>query len=160
VTQPPSLASVTYREASASDVPAITESRLDDPVSGSADPRMAAYLEGRHHPQHALLPRVAYLATAEALVVGYIAGHLTRRYACDGELQYLYVRPEYRRGGVASELVRLLGRWFSGQSARRICVNVEPDNAGGRAFYSRHGAVHMHPYWLVWSDISIVGGAA
>jgi GNAT superfamily N-acetyltransferase len=121
---------------------------------------MAAYLEGHHHPRQALPPRVAYVALVENAVVGYVAGHLTRRYDCDGELQYLFVTPQYRRTGVASELLRLLARWFTHQGARKICVNVEPDNERARAFYSGHGATPLHPFWLVWPDIKVVSGAA
>ncbi|HEY6157656.1 MAG TPA: GNAT family N-acetyltransferase [Gemmatimonadales bacterium] len=121
---------------------------------------MAAYLDGQHHPQQALPRRVSYVAEAGDAVVGYIAGHLSHRYECEGELQYLFVAPQYRRTGIASELFRLLARWFSHQGARRICVNVEPDNAGARAFYRRHGAITLHPFWLVWSDIRATIGAA
>ena len=45
---------------------------------------MAAYFEGQHHPQQALLPRVGYVAWAGAAVDGYIAGHRTHRYDCEG----------------------------------------------------------------------------
>ena len=38
------------------------------------------------HPQQALPPRVIYVATEGDTLIGYVAGHLTRRYACDGEL--------------------------------------------------------------------------
>jgi GNAT superfamily N-acetyltransferase len=138
----------------------MAQRRLSDPGAGLADPRMAAYLEGHHHPQQALPPRVAYVALVQDAVVGYVAGHLTRRYDCDGELQYLFVTPQRRRTGVASELLRLLARWFTHQGARRICVNVEPDNEGARAFYSGHGATSLHPFWLVWPGITVVSGAA
>lgn len=62
-------------------------------------------------------------------LVGFIAGHLTRRYGCDGELQWVDVISEHRRIGVASELLCLLAEWFVGQKAFRICVNVELANA-------------------------------
>ena len=58
--------------------------RLADPSAGAVDSRMAAYLDGVHHPHQALQPRVAYLAIEDHAVVGYIAGHLTRRYECEG----------------------------------------------------------------------------
>jgi ribosomal-protein-alanine N-acetyltransferase len=143
---------VQYRQATGADVPGMERSRLTDRAAGPADSRMAAYLEGRHHPQHALAPRVAYLALERDAVVGYIAGHLTRRYDCDGELQYLFVAPGHRRTGVASALLRLLRDWFRDQHASRICVDVEPDNAGGRAFYGHHGATPLNRGWLVFSE--------
>src|SRR5690242_11435475 len=78
---------MTFREATSIDVRAMEQCRMEDPEAGEADRRMAAYLDGRHHPGQALAPRVAYVAEVEGRVVGYIAGHLTRRYSCGGELQ-------------------------------------------------------------------------
>ena len=156
----PSLTSVQYRQATTADVLGMAQCRLGDPAAGVADPRMAAYLDGHHHPQQALPPRVAFVALVGTTVVGYIGGHLTRRYQCDGELQYLFVAPQYRRTGIASELLRLLARWFAHEGARKVCVNVEPDNGGARAFYTRHGAFSLHSFWLAWNDIRVVSGAA
>ena len=66
------------------------------------DRRMAAYLNGDHHPQKALPPRVGYVAEAGGAVVGYIAGHLTTRNGCAAEVQYLFVSPDYRRNGIGT----------------------------------------------------------
>lgn len=117
---------------------------------------MARYLAGEHHPQHALLPRVIYMAVAGDSLVGYIAGHLTRRYSCDGELEWLYVIPKSRGTGIASELLRQLAGWFAEQKAKRICVNVDPANAAARGFYARHRADALNEHWLVWNDITVV----
>jgi ribosomal protein S18 acetylase RimI-like enzyme len=132
--------------------------RIDGEGGGSADERMARYLAGEHHPQQALLPRVSFVALKGDRMVGYIAGHLTRRYECDGELQWIYVAPEHRGSGVAAELLRRLAAWFAEQPAARVCVNVEPDNARARRFYTRHGAEELNKYWLVWENISVVSG--
>ncbi len=145
--------SVSYREATPADVPEMVRCRVGDPTFGPADPRMALYLERRHHPQHALEPRVIFVCLEEDSVIGYIGGHLTRRYDCDGELQYLYVVPPHRRKGIASELLALLTGWFTKEEASRICVDVEPDHATARAFYARHGAADLSEYWMVWPDI-------
>ena len=110
---------------------------------------MARYLRGEHHPQKALTPRVIFVAVGAHGVVGYIGGHLTRRYECDGELQYLYVVSEHRRTGVASEMLRSLWGWFREHEASRICVDVEPGNARARRFYMSHGATHLNSHWLV-----------
>jgi len=155
----PSADSVRYREATTADVPDIARARLADSAAGPADRRMAAYLDGAHHPQQALAPRVAFAAFEGATVVGYIAGHLTRRYDCDGELQYLWVREDQRRRGVASELLALLARWFAGHEASQICVGVEPDNRAARSFYSDHGATDLNEHFLEWRDVSLVLGA-
>jgi len=152
----PASSSIQVRRATAADVPQLAESRSADPDAGPADARMAAYLEGRHHPRQALGPRVAYLATVTGTVAGYIGGHLTRRHGCDGEVQYLYVAPAYRRTGVASTLLRQLAQWFVQQEAVRICVDVNDDSPGAAPFYVSHGAQHLRPHWMVWSDIEIV----
>lgn len=144
---------IQYRKGTVDDVSEMERVRLPDEAAGPADPRMAAYLAGEHHPQKALKPRVIYVATDGGRIVGYIGGHLTRRYECDGELQYLYVLPRVRRTGVASDLLRLLWVWFLGQSARRICVDVEPENARARGFYRDRGAADLSSHWLVWTDI-------
>jgi GNAT superfamily N-acetyltransferase len=151
---------VSYRQADKSDVPAMARIREEGGWEGGAPAdRMTAYLDGRHHPQHALVPRIIYVAHEGDAPVGYIAGHLTRRYACDGELEWLYVVPERRRSAVASELLRLLATWFAGQKASRICVDVEPSNTVARHFYAWHGASELNPHWLVWSDIrTVLGG--
>ena len=143
-----------FRKATLADVPSLVQSRSADPQWGPADPRTAAYLEGQHHPQRALAPRTAFVALEGTAVIGYIAGHLTRRYDCDGELQYLWVAPARRRTGVATRLLGLLAQWFAEQGAARICVDVLPDNLRARAFYKRHGAVTLNQHWLVWNDVA------
>ncbi|MFL5558353.1 MAG: GNAT family N-acetyltransferase, partial [Gemmatimonadaceae bacterium] len=101
VLQPSTTPEVTYREATSADVPAMERCRDRDTQAGPADARMAAYLDGKHHPQQALPTRTAFVALAGDDVVGYIAGHATERYGCAGEVQYLYVAPAYRRHRVA-----------------------------------------------------------
>jgi ribosomal protein S18 acetylase RimI-like enzyme len=97
---------------------------------------------------------VILVARETESLVGYIGGHLTRRYDCDGEVQYLYVQPRWRRRGIASEMLRHLWSWFSEHEAHRICVDVTPDNARARAFYMKHGAEILNSHWLVWPGIN------
>jgi ribosomal protein S18 acetylase RimI-like enzyme len=145
---------IAFRRATAADAQAMALSRSADPDWGPADPRTELYLRGIHHPQRALPPRTACIAVQDEEVVGYIAGHLTERYDCEGELQYIWVAVKHRRSGIASRLLRMLAEWFCEQGARRICVDVEPENAGARSFYISHGARELNPHWLVWRDIS------
>ena len=153
-----SASAISYREARLADVPNMIRCRDGDPTSGPADPRMARYLEGKHHPRHALESRVLFVGLEDDSVIGYIGGHLTQRYHCDGELQYLYVVPQHRRNGIASELLALLAGWFAEQEASRICVDVVPENATARAFYARHGAVDLSECWMVWINVAAVLG--
>ena len=150
---------VWYREATSADIAAMATCRLHDADGGAVDDRMAAYFDGLHHPQQALPPRVGYVAIAEDSVIGYIAGHLTRRYGYDGEVQYLYVAPEHRRRGVASALLRLLVGWFQEQSVTRVCVNANPDSPPAVPFYTSQGAAALNRYWYAWEDVANVPGA-
>jgi GNAT superfamily N-acetyltransferase len=90
--------------------------------------------------------------------VGFIAGHLTRPYGCDGELEWINLIPASRGSGISSGLLRRLGTWFTEQKASRIWVNVDPAKTTARRFYTRHGAEKLNDHWLVWEDISVVLG--
>jgi GNAT superfamily N-acetyltransferase len=115
---------------------------------------MAAYFNGHHHPQQALLPRVGYVALVDDAVVGYVAGHLTTRHGCAGEVQYLFVTPAYRRRGVATALVRLLAGWFRERAAARVCVCVDADSPAGEPFYGSLGASPFKKHWYVWEEVA------
>lgn len=118
--------------------------------------RIAGYMQGDLHPREALPPRVVYLAEERGLAVGLIAGHLTRRFDCEGELEWLDVLVDRRRAGVAAALLRTLAAWFAERAIGRVCVDVEPDNAPAQAFYRKHGAEDLRPHWLVWPDIRAI----
>lgn len=150
---------VHYREAGSADVEEMARCRLADPEAGIADPRMAAYFEGRHHPHEALAPRTGYVAVADGDVVGYIAGHRSRRFGCDGEVQYLFVAPHHRKQGVATVLLRLQAEWFKAQGATKVCVNVNLDSPTVRPFYAGRGAAALNEHWYVWPDIGALVGA-
>ena len=150
---------ILYRPATLLDVAAMAQ--LSPEHWGNApdwEHRIASYLSGEHHPRHALLPRVMIVAEQNEEVIGFIAGHLTRRFHCDGELQWINVSAAQRRQGVATELLRELGGWFLTCNAHKICVDVQPRNADSRAFYTRHGAEPLNNHWLVWPDIESVIG--
>jgi len=145
------------REASLADVGRLA--RIRAAVWGTEQywrDRIGGYMRGELHPQQALAPRVVLVAEDREEIMGLIAGHLTRRFGCDGELEWLDVVAERRRTGVAGELLRALATWFAGRQARRICVDVDPDNAPARAFYRKHRAQDLNPHWLVWPDITRV----
>jgi GNAT superfamily N-acetyltransferase len=115
---------------------------------------MSRYLAGEHHPQQALPPRVMFIADEPGQALGYIAGHLTRRFACDAELQWIYVRRDRRGSDAAAGLLRVLARWFLERGARRVCVDVGDARAG--RFYQKHGARRLDRHWMVWDDVGVV----
>lgn len=152
--------SARYHEATSADVPAMARCRAADADAGPADERMARYLEGQHHPQQALAPRTAFIALSSEEVVGYIAGHATTRYDCEGEVQYLYVAPGARRRGIAAQLLRILAGWFDQRGIRRVCVNADVDSPGATSFYVATRARPLNKHWYVWDDIRVVGAPA
>lgn len=149
-----SIGKVQFREATVADVAAMAQCHLADPANAVADSRMAAYLDGHHHPQQAVCDRVAYVAMVNDAIVGYIAGHRTTRHGCAGELQYLFVAPFYRRRGIATALLRLLAKWFQAQAAQKVCVAVADDSPKeAKPFYESVGATALKRYWYAWEDI-------
>ena len=92
------MAHIEIREIDLGDVPLIA--RLPQPGEAGADSpeHMERYLRGEHHPHLALAPRQMCVAWAGRAPVGYVSGHLTRRFACDGELQQIYVVASHFRG--------------------------------------------------------------
>jgi GNAT superfamily N-acetyltransferase len=146
------MANITYERLTAADVLAIAALRGVDESGGASADRMARYLEGTHHPQFARRQRAMWGArTSQGALAGYVAGHLTSRFGCQGELQWIYVTPAHRRLGVATGLLGVIARWFDGQQVCRVCVDVGNDAA--RAFYARRGAVPLRSHWMVWPDI-------
>ncbi|HEX5717794.1 MAG TPA: GNAT family N-acetyltransferase [Thermoanaerobaculia bacterium] len=148
------MAAIHYRRADQADVPGMARLPREGEAGGASEDRMSRYLAGEHHPQQALPPRAMWVATEGGSPIGYVAGHLTRRLDCEGELQWIYVVPEHRRTRVASTLLRLLAEWFLAHGAHRVCVDVGDDEA--RPFYRRYGAVEMGKHWMIWSDIGEV----
>jgi GNAT superfamily N-acetyltransferase len=118
--------------------------------------RILQYLTHKANPREALRPRSAFVCVEGEEVVGLIAGHLTRRFGCDGELEWISLRPEYRGRGAGFGLLCRLAEWFMVHNATRICVDVTPSNQVARNFYARHGAEDLKPHWMVWKDIRSV----
>jgi GNAT superfamily N-acetyltransferase len=114
--------------------------------------RIGSYLSGEHSPQQALPARVAFVALNENELVGFVAGHRTRRLGCDGELQWINVVEARRGEGIADSLMVKIGAWFVEQNACRVCVNVEPGNAAARRLYGRCGAQPLNEHWMIWED--------
>ncbi len=143
-----------YRQAGDGDIPQMAEIRAGDwGTKPYWQERIRQYLNADLHPRESLPPRAAFVGVEGDRVVGFIAGHLTRRFGCDGELEWISVRPECRKRGVAAQLLALLRTWFLDHGARRVCVDVEPSNLVARRFYARHGAQDLKPHWMVWKDI-------
>ena len=152
---------MTFRAWEPRDTPAMA--RIRSLEWGEVDywaARITGYLDTRLHPQQALTPRAAFVATEKLEIVGFVAGHLTRRHGCQGELEWINVLTEWCGKNVASPLLRLQASWFVAHGAARVCVDVEPANTKARAFYQRHGATELNKHWLVWEDIGALLNSA
>jgi ribosomal protein S18 acetylase RimI-like enzyme len=148
---------VIYREACRADVEGMARIRAVE--WGDEEywkKRIAGYMDGEVDPQKSLKQRVVCVAVEGDAVVGFVAGHLTRRYECHGELEWINVAEEKRGSGIAAELLRRLAVWFVERAALKICVDVQPTNIVARKFYRRHGAEDLNPHWMVWKDIRAV----
>jgi ribosomal protein S18 acetylase RimI-like enzyme len=148
------MAEIQYRKANESDVAGMAKIRAKN--SGTEEywnNRITGYLSCQHNPQQALSSRIIYIASDNERIVGFIAGHLTLRFHCDGELEWIDTISEYRRNGIATELLRLLSAWFVDNMALRICVNADPSNLIARQFYKKFGAEDLNEHWLFWRSI-------
>lgn len=114
--------------------------------------RIAKYLSGEHDPQRALAERAAFVASDEVGVVGFVAGHRTQRFDCEGELQWIDVAERVRRRGVGYQLMAAIGGWFVEHDALRVCVNVESSNVAARKLYASCGAQDFKEGWMIWED--------
>jgi GNAT superfamily N-acetyltransferase len=144
---------ITLRPAASADIPAMAAIRAQEWGTTSFwAHRIGSYLRGEHSPQEALPARAAFVATDESILLGFVAGHRTRRLGCDGELQWINVVHEKRGLGIGRKLLRQMGAWFVEQNAYRICVNVDPKNAIARKLYARYGAHPLKKHWMVWQN--------
>jgi GNAT superfamily N-acetyltransferase len=144
---------ITVRPALAGDIPAMAAIRaLEWETADYWLARIGGYLDGSQSPQQALRERAMLVADDDGTVIGFVAGHRTRRHGCDGELEWINVAPGHRGRGVADALLEAMGAWFVAQGALRVCVDVNPANVSARRLYARFGAVPLNPHWMVWED--------
>ena len=59
----------------------------------------------------------------------------------EGYVHNVAVRPEYRRQGVASQLLDVFRRFGEGQGLAFLTLEVRDSNQAARALYARHGFV-------------------
>ena len=145
---------ILYRPVIPEDILPLALLRAEEPEGQDYwERRIRGYLDGVINPQAALSPRIIYVAVQGETIVGFIAGHLTRRFGCDAELQWVNVVEPYRGTGISTGLFRQLAGWFIAQQAFHICVNCAEDNTPAQKFYRRLGAETLSPHWLVWKDI-------
>lgn len=116
--------------------------------------RIGGYLRGFYSPGKAERRRAIFVAIEEDSIAGFVAGHGTRRFTCEGELQWIDVVWEFRRRGIARALACQMGAWFVQQNIARVCVNVAPENEPARRLYASLGAQQLNLYWMLWPDVA------
>lgn len=142
------------RPAILADVDGIVGMFAEGDREGVADPsRLSGYMTGRHNPQFALPRRLVLAAKRGQSLVGYTAGHLSRRFDCEGELQWLYVVESARRQRIGAALVSCLAEWFAVQGVSRVCVNVDPNNGTACKFFAARGARRHGEHWFIWDEM-------
>ena len=57
----------------------------------------------------------------------------------EGYITNVAVRPEYRRQGIARELLRVFHRFAEGNKMAFLTLEVRDSNASARALYAKHG---------------------
>jgi GNAT superfamily N-acetyltransferase len=148
---------IAFRQARESDVAAMAMIRAREwGTEAFWNERIGRYLAGEHSPQQALPARAAFVAADDDIMLGFVAGHRTRRHGCDGELQWINVVEQRRGQGVAGGLMLTMAGWFAQQEALRVCVNADSENTAARRLYAKYGAQPLNAHWMIWDDIRVI----
>lgn len=91
------MSGIQYREATIEDIPSLAKIRaVNSGYEVYWTDRIEGYLTGTVNPQKAMKERIIFVATDEEKIVGFVAGHLSQHYECDGELQRLDIFANFR----------------------------------------------------------------
>lgn len=161
LTLPHPILPITIKPVEQIDIPAIAALRA---LRSQTEPfwadRIDRYFRGEHSPQQALSVRAGFVAMNRGELVGFVAGHLTRRFGCQGELQWIDVAEQARGQGIGCQLIAQIGSWFVAQNVTRVCVNVDPNNTPARRLYAKCGAQLLNEYWMIWNDARVMAAPA
>lgn len=146
------MLSINFRTAVVSDIDALAKIRaLNSYDYAYWFNRISEYFQGVNGPQFALTERAIFVATHDEKVVAFAAGHLSTRFNCQGELQWIDTLEPYRDMGIASKLIKLLAGWFDYYKAYKVCV--DPGNPEARKFYGKNNAINLNDHWMCWNNI-------
>lgn len=148
---------IRYREATLADAAEIARLCANAPQEeGYWKARIYGYMNFELNPHQATDKRLVYVAVHKDIIVGFIAGHLTKRAEYTGQIQWIMTAEQCRRTGVASELIWIMAGWFIEHHVTSVRTDVDPENTGTWLFYQYHHALSINRYWLFWDDIRLV----
>jgi [ribosomal protein S18]-alanine N-acetyltransferase len=81
---------------------------------------------------------VGWVAEQDGQISGFLIG---RAVSDEFEILNMAVRPEHRRRGIASQLVRVAVEWSSSAGASSAHLEVRASNTAAISIYARHGFV-------------------
>ena len=127
------LAAVAWkiRPFRADDGPAILNILRDSAEAAQWPPESYAKLANSHG-------GIVLVCIANDLVVGFVAA---RRTADEAEILNIAVRPDFRRKGIASALLRAVLDEFRSSPVARAFLELRESNHPARGLYERHGFV-------------------
>ena len=132
--------SIIYRKAKLSDITAVTD-LLCLLYDGEGLGLSRDELLSENEQLFADINQVFYLAFDGDIPVGISHGSLRREYVngandgCKGYLEAIYVLPEYRKNGIAKELVSIIERWAGLHGCREFASDCLLSNAESYSFH-------------------------
>lgn len=115
--------------------------------------RWQAYFKGQS-PQTSKPERITLKAVNKNKeIVGYLSGHLTKRFNLDAEIQSFYILKQEQNKGIGTKLLAKFATWLIEQNAKSLCVGFKPENKY-KSFYLKHGGQYRNEHWIFWQDIT------
>ncbi|MDH4213000.1 MAG: GNAT family N-acetyltransferase [Candidatus Thorarchaeota archaeon] len=142
---------IEFRRVSKSDVDAIVDLWMDSSTyHKELDSRLAVRPDAAKHVRaffsKLITDEINYFAVASVnnTIIGYICVLIQERppthfEKTSGFIDGLYVRPDYRRQGVGSELYQMALKWLKEHHIESIRLTVSSKNSIGQAFWNRQG---------------------
>lgn len=82
---------------------------------------------------------VGYLALDGERICGMVRGELDEANPLRAQVASMWVAPECRKSGIATQLLAAVQRWASCSGVREFILTVTNSNEAAIALYSRHG---------------------
>ena len=135
---------ITYREATKADMDIMTD-LLNLLYDGEGLGISRDELLAENEQLFADINQIFFLAFDGTKPVGVSHGSLRREYVngandgLKGYLEAIYVLPEYRKNGIAAELVRIIERWAAQNGCREMASDCLLDNTNSYNFHRKIG---------------------